>query len=64
MQKSSRIMGLVIMLLGFMSLIKDLGQPRVQMLHGADTSWVSRATGHAWGCGIVGLLERVRLPEK
>lgn len=63
MQKSSRITGLVILLFGFIYLFASLGQPRIQMLHGSD---IVRLTGcgACLGVGIIGLLGRLRLPEK
>jgi hypothetical protein len=63
MQKSSRFMGLIILLMGFMFLFRYLNQPRIQMLHGADIVGLT-GCGACLGVGIVGLLGRLRLPEK
>ena len=36
MQTRSRFAGLAVLLMGLMFLFRYLGQPRIQMLHGAD----------------------------
>jgi hypothetical protein len=63
MQKSSRFAGLVVLLMGCLSLVAALSQPRIHMLHGAD---IVRLTGcgACLGVGIIGLFGRLRLPEK
>jgi hypothetical protein len=65
MKKSSRFTGLVVMLLGAMKLLNDLGKPRVEALHGFDVLGLV-ASGGLLGIGFVGLMGRLKfrqLPE-
>ena len=48
---------------GLMFLFRYLGQPRIQMLHGADIVGLT-GCGACLGVGIVGLIGLLRLPEK
>lgn len=63
MRARSRFAGLAVSLMGVMFLLRSLGQPRVQMLHRADIVGLM-GCGACLGVGIVGLLGRLRLPEK
>lgn len=63
MQTRSRFAGLAVLLMGLLSLFRSLGQPRIQMLHGADILGLT-GCGACLGVGIVGLIGRLRLPEK
>ncbi len=63
MQKSSRIVGLFLLLFGFMFLTSWLGHPRIKMLHGVDIVGLTGG-GACLGVGFVGLMGRLRLPEK
>jgi hypothetical protein len=63
MNKRSRFAGLMLLLIGLMFLFRYLGQPRIQMLHGADIVGLT-GCGACLGAGIVGLIGRLKLPEK
>ena len=58
MKKSSRFTGLVLMLLGAMKLLNDLGKPRIAALHGSDVVGLV-ASGMLLGVGFVGLMDRL-----
>src|ERR1039457_113321 len=58
MKKSRRFTGLVLMLLGAMVLLNNLGKPRVEALHGSDV-WGLVASGMLLGIGFVGLMGRL-----
>ena len=58
LKKSSRFTGLVLMLLGVMKLLNDLGKPRVEVLHGVDVLGLV-ASGGLLGVGFVGLMGRL-----
>ena len=58
LQKSSRFTGLVLMLLGVMKLLNDLGKPRVEALHGVDVLGLV-ASGMLLGVGFFGLMGRL-----
>jgi len=53
MQKSSRIAGLIALLMGSMSLFAALDQPRRQLLRGVDILRLTTC-GHAWGSPSLG----------
>ena len=63
MQKSSRLTGLIVTLLGLMALFASLSKPRIQALHGADILGLIGA-GMCFGVGVVGLLGRFRVREE
>ena len=63
MRKSSRITGLLLAVMGVMVLLSDLGKPRIAALHGSDIVSLT-AVGGLFGVGFVGLIGRLRLPEK
>ena len=58
MKKSSRLTGLVLMLMGAMVLLNNLGKPRVEALHGSDVLGLV-AAGMLLGIGFVGLMGRL-----
>ena len=58
MKKSSRLTGLVLMLLGATVLLNNLGTPRIAALHGADVLKLV-ASGGLLGIGFVGLMDRL-----
>jgi hypothetical protein len=58
MKKSSRLTGLVLMLIGAMALLNNLGKPRVEALHGSDVLGLV-AAGMLLGIGFVGLMGRL-----
>ncbi len=60
MKKSSRFTGLVLVLLGAMVLLNNLGKPRVEALHGSDVGGLV-ASGICLGIGFVGLMGRLKL---
>jgi hypothetical protein len=55
LSESSRFTGVVMMLLGVMKLLNDLGKPRVEALHGVDVLGLL-ASGGLLGVGFVGLM--------
>ena len=59
MKKSSRLTGLVLLLVGAMVLLNNLGRPRVEALHGSDV-WRLVASGMLLGIGFVGLMGRLK----
>jgi hypothetical protein len=65
MLKSSRFIGLFLALMGTMVLLNNLGKPRIEAagLHGSDILGLV-ASGICFGVGFVGLIGRLRLPEK
>lgn len=63
MQKSSRITGLFLALMGVMVLLNNLSKPRIAALHGSDVVSLT-AVGMLFGVGFVGMIGRLRLPEK
>ena len=58
MKKSSRLTGVVMMLVGAMVLSNNLDKPRVAALHGSDVLGVV-ASGMLLGVGFVGLMGRL-----
>jgi Kef-type K+ transport system membrane component KefB len=58
MKKSSRLTGLVLMLVGAMVLLNNLGKPRVEALHVPDVLGLV-AAGMLLGIGFVGLMGRL-----
>jgi hypothetical protein len=56
MKKSSRIRGLVLMLLGAALLLANLGAPRISALHGLDVLKLV-ACGMLLGIGLASLME-------
>ncbi|HVT91543.1 MAG TPA: hypothetical protein VHD76_01765 [Bryobacteraceae bacterium] len=62
MEKRSRIVGLVLLLVGSVALISSLTKPRVQALHGADILGLIGA-GACLGVALFGLLGRLRIRE-
>ena len=58
MKKSSRLTGLVLMLMGATALMNNLGKPRVEALHGSDVLGLV-AAGMLLGIGFVGLMGRL-----
>ena len=58
LKKSSRFTGLVLMLMGAMKLLNDLGKRRVEALHGIDVLGLV-ASGGLLGVGFVGLMGRL-----
>jgi hypothetical protein len=58
LKKSSRFTGLVLVLLGAMALLNNLGKPRIAALHGADVLGLV-ASGMLLGVGFVGLMGRL-----
>ena len=62
LKKSSRFTGLVLMLLGAMKLLNDLGKPRVEALHGVDVFGLV-ASGGLLGIGFVGLMGMLNFPN-
>lgn len=63
MQKSSRLTGLIVTLLGLMALFASLSKPRIQALHGSDILGLIGA-GMCFGVGVVGLLGRFRVRDE
>ena len=62
-RKSSRLNGLIPLLIGTMVLLNALGEPRVGALHVPDILRLI-AAGMGFGVALVWLLGRVRLDEK
>jgi hypothetical protein len=58
MKKSSRLTGLVLMLVGVLVLLNNLGKPRVEALHVPDVLGLV-AAGMLLGIGFVGLMGRL-----
>ena len=58
MKKSSRLTGLVLMLIGVLVLLNNLGKPRVEALHSPDVLRLV-AAGMLLGIGFVGLMGRL-----
>jgi hypothetical protein len=58
MKKSSRLTGLVLMLIGVLVLLNNLGKPRIEALHGPDVLGLV-AAGMLLGIGFVGLMGRL-----
>jgi hypothetical protein len=54
---------LLLAVMGVMVLLSDLGRPRIAALHGSDIVSLT-ACGGLFGVGFVGLIGRLRLPEK
>jgi hypothetical protein len=59
MKKSSRFTGLVLVLVGAMVLLNNLGKPRLEGLHGADVLGLV-ASGICFGIGFVGLMGKLK----
>ena len=55
MKNSSRLIGLVLTLMGATVLLNNLGKPRVEALHGSDVLGLV-ASGFLLGIGFAGLL--------
>lgn len=62
LKKSSRLTGLVLMLLGAMKLLNDLGKPRVEALHGSEVLGLVASGGLLW-IGFVGLMGGLNFPN-
>ncbi len=62
MKKSSRFTGLALALMGATVLLNNLGNPRVEALHGSDILGLI-ASGMLLGIGFVGLMGRLRFPQ-
>lgn len=62
MKKSSRSTGFVLLLLGAMVLLNNLGKPRIGALHGSDVLGLV-ASGICFGVGFVGLIGRLSFKE-
>jgi len=60
MQKSSRITGLLVALLGLMALLSSLSKPRVEALHGSDILGLV-ASGMCFGVAFVGLIGKLKV---
>jgi hypothetical protein len=58
MKKSSRLTGLVLMVIGAMVLLNNLNKPRVEALHGSDVIGLV-AAGMLLGIGFIGLMGRL-----
>ena len=58
MKKSSRLTGLVLMLVGVLVLLNNLGKPRIEALHSPDVLGLV-AAGMLLGIGFVGLMGRL-----
>jgi hypothetical protein len=58
MKKSSRLTGLVLMLVGVLVLLNNLGKPRIETLHVPDVLGLV-AAGMLLGIGFVGLMGRL-----
>lgn len=58
-----RLTGLILALMGSMVLLNNLGKPRIEALHGSEILGLV-ASGMCFGVAVVGLLGRLRLPEK
>ncbi|MEO8131973.1 MAG: hypothetical protein ABJF23_06670 [Bryobacteraceae bacterium] len=63
MKKSSRLIGLILALLGSMVLLNNLGKPRIEALHGPDILGLV-ASGMCLGVGFVGLLGRLKIRDE
>ena len=63
MLKRSLLTALLPALLGVMALFGSLSKPRVEALHGSDILGLI-GCGMCFGVALVGLLGRLRLPEK
>jgi hypothetical protein len=60
MHKSSRITGLILLFLGTMTLLSNLGKPRIEGLHGSDVLGLV-ASGMFFGVALVGLFGRFKV---
>ena len=60
MQKSSRITGLLIALLGVMALLASLSKPRIEALHGSDILGLI-GCGMCFGVAFVGLIGKLKI---
>ena len=60
MQKSSRLTGLFVALLGLMALLASLSKPRVEALHGSDILGLI-GSGMCFGVAFVGLIGRLKV---
>jgi len=62
MQKRSRIVGVLVLLMGIMALFSSLGKPRIEALHGTDVLGLI-GSGMCFGVGLVGLLGRLNVRD-
>ena len=62
MKKSSRLTGLVLMLMGALVLLNNLGKPRIEVLHVPDVMGLV-ASGMLLGIGFVGLMGILSFPN-
>jgi len=62
MHKTSRITGLILLLLGTMSLLSGRGKPGIEALDGSDVVSLV-AAGVCFGVAVVGLLGQLRLQK-
>jgi hypothetical protein len=58
MKKSSRLTGVVLMLIGALVLLNNMGKPRIEALHVPDVLGLV-AAGMLLGIGFVGLMGRL-----
>jgi hypothetical protein len=58
--RRSRITGLLVALLGVMTLLASLSKPRMEALHGSDVVGLI-GSGMCFGVAVVGLLGRLKL---
>jgi hypothetical protein len=58
--KSNRILGIVLLVFGAMSLLRTLDNPRLSTLRGSDVVALTGA-GACLGVGLLGLLARLNL---
>ena len=59
-RKSNRIMGVVLLFFGSMSLLRILGNPRLASLHGSDIVALT-GCGACLGVALLALLGRINL---
>jgi len=59
-RKANRVMALVLLVVGFSTLFRILGNPRVAELHGSDIMALT-GCGACIGVAIVGVLGRIHL---
>jgi hypothetical protein len=59
-QKSNRILGVILLFFGAMSLLRILGNPRLAALHGSDIVALT-GCGACLGVALVALLGRIKL---
>ena len=62
MQKSSRLTGLILALMGTMVLLNNLGKPRVEALHVPEILGLV-ASGMCFGIAVVGLLGKLKVHD-